>query len=328
MASTRRAVPFILLFLAFSVFALEWSDRDLADPAAADRLLAAATGLESARDAAALLRANAPRLPPNEGKRKTFSALARLQELLGEYSAAAASWTAAAYAEKGRRDDAALIESARCFISIGEFERASAAVKTVLLTGTEARDTQRARLWGAYAAAFAGEPGASDLLRVFAADPAFSADHSVVLFLLWRLFDDETARNRLLQEFPASAEALAIQGNRVGPAVGPLWVLPLHRETLRTTSRSVSPTPQETATDQAPPVVSARGGGLQVGLFRSEPNANALVSRLEGAGFKASIVSRTVDGIAYFAVVVSPGASEADTIMRLKDAGFEAFPVY
>jgi cell division septation protein DedD len=67
---------------------------------------------------------------------------------------------------------------------------------------------------------------------------------------------------------------------------------------------------------------------LQTGLFSREENAQALVRRLNGAGFSAALGRRQVNGVEYWVVTVPAGTDTQQTIMRLKDAGFEAFPVF
>jgi hypothetical protein len=74
---------------------------------------------------------------------------------------------------------------------------------------------------------------------------------------------------------------------------------------------------------------TATGGAvLQTGLFRSEENTRVMAERLMKAGFTALITRRQVNGTEYWAVGVSPGENMNDAILKLKDAGFESFPVY
>jgi cell division septation protein DedD len=77
---------------------------------------------------------------------------------------------------------------------------------------------------------------------------------------------------------------------------------------------------------------SAASGGavvLQIGLFGREENARALATRLKNAGFTPSVSPRAINGAAYFAVTVNAPSGDVNAmILRLKDRGFEAFPVY
>ena len=52
-----------------------------------------------------------------------------------------------------------------------------------------------------------------------------------------------------------------------------------------------------------------------------------MAERLRSAGFEPSVARRSVSGNEYWAVSVPSGNDMAAAILRLKDAGFEAFPV-
>jgi hypothetical protein len=71
-----------------------------------------------------------------------------------------------------------------------------------------------------------------------------------------------------------------------------------------------------------------RNAVLQIGLFSREENTQAMAEKLKNAGFAAIVNRRRVNGTEYWAVGVPPGENINATILRLKDAGFESFPVY
>jgi hypothetical protein len=85
------------------------------------------------------------------------------------------------------------------------------------------------------------------------------------------------------------------------------------------------------ATTTAPPparVAERPARLLQIGLFGREANAGIMAERLRNAGFSPSIGRRTVNGTGYWAVTVEPGQDMRRTILQLKNAGFESFPVH
>ena len=57
-------------------------------------------------------------------------------------------------------------------------------------------------------------------------------------------------------------------------------------------------------------------------------HAAALVGRLAAKGFAAAALKRTVNGTEYWSVSVDGGADPEATALRLKDAGFESFPLF
>jgi hypothetical protein len=66
---------------------------------------------------------------------------------------------------------------------------------------------------------------------------------------------------------------------------------------------------------------------LQTGLFSQEANARALSDRLKKAGFDYEIIRRQVNNADYWAVTVPAGSDMNATIKKLKDSGFESFPL-
>jgi hypothetical protein len=66
---------------------------------------------------------------------------------------------------------------------------------------------------------------------------------------------------------------------------------------------------------------------LQTGLFSTEANARVLAERLKNSGFSNEIIRRQVNGVNYWAVTVPAGNDMNATIKKLKDAGFDSFPL-
>jgi cell division protein FtsN len=66
---------------------------------------------------------------------------------------------------------------------------------------------------------------------------------------------------------------------------------------------------------------------LQTGLYGQQANAQAQAASLRQAGFSPSIEQRTVNNNRMWAVTVPAGADTNRTIARLREAGFESFPL-
>jgi hypothetical protein len=268
-------------------------------------------------------------------RRDLLIRLAQIQELTGNIEAAAQNWAAAAVAEPGKRDDLSLIKGAFCLAAMGEWDRAGAAAKTVLLTGRAGPALLLARYLGAQVEAFGS--GGLAALTALAADPDFVSLRPAIYYALWNLGgaapEGERWKNRLITEFPGSPEGriAAGAGGAVEALPAPLWVFFPGRggitlETAAPPGASVSAAPSVPA---APVSVPAPAQGvLQTGLFGNETNARKQAERLQGAGFTPAVSKRRVNGTDYWAVNVPPGQDMGQTILRLKDAGFESFPVF
>ncbi len=317
MASTETRFR---LFLSASIVLLAFANP--ADLSAADAKLAAelTRTATAAKDAAA-----------GPEKRAAYRELAALRELAGEWALAADAWREAAFAAAGERDDAALLEAARCLLASGEFDKAFADVHTVLLTGREPAIQKRARLLGARISLLRGDEGAVPVLRSFVDDPEFSGDRSANLFMLHFVSGDASYGRMLLADHPDSPEALMIQEppvTAVSLAAAPLWLLRGNPVVSMPTSVQ-SPVVSVPATSAAPASGGGEGKGyLQIGLFGVEANARGLIDRLAAKGFSAEKIRKATGGKELWIVAVKPGTSSYETSMRLKDAGFESFPVF
>jgi hypothetical protein len=274
-----------------------------------------------------------PGIPAAE-RRRALIGLAGLFRLSGDPEAAARAWTEAAFVEPGSRDDLALVEGARCFAAIGELDKAEAQVQTVIRTGRDAAFIRNARYLEAQIKAF--RSGDFSALASLGEDPAFSEYKAAIYYTQWKLSGDLRYKSRLLAEYPESPEARIAggEGGAVSAAPMALWFLFPGREGIALGSPAagegapVLPNPafqerqsQETAAGTVPAV-------LQTGLFSREENARALTERLKRAGFQPDIVRREVKGAGYWAVIVPAGNDMGRTIIRLKDAGFESFPIF
>jgi len=271
------------------------------------------------------------RLPEKSGaqRRVLLTELAYLCRLTGDLEGAAAAFSDAAFAETGRRDDTALLDAAECQAAQGEWDKAAANVKTVLLTGRAEPQVLRARYLGAQIEALSPAGSGIGTLASFLDDPSFAVRRPGTLFLLWRISGDPLYRDRLLGDHGESPEALIVASDSAKSDVSlkltPFWFLFPGRESL-TVDSGDDKSPQPGAT---PAVAAAEGTVfLQIGLFRGEENAQDLVKRLSAKGFTASLVARSVRGEKLIAVTVDPGSDIDATTLRLKDAGFEAFPLF
>jgi tetratricopeptide (TPR) repeat protein len=261
-------------------------------------------------------------------KNRALRDMARLMELSGNIEAAARAWNEAARALPSDYD--ALVKSGACLAALGEFDAAlnvlGAAIRASA-SGLSAEPGLYARCLAAQIEAFrSGETSAlSPLLR----DAAFSAYKPGIYYSIWKISGDAAVRDRLLSEFPQSPEALVLKDNpAVGAAPTALWLLGLPSGALPGALPVPAAQPEQSVPAALPPESGQGPVTLQAGLFGREENAQALAGRLRNAGFAPLVSTKTVNGTVYWAVGVLPGADHNATILLLKDAGFEAFPVY
>jgi len=259
-----------------------------------------------------------------------YMALAQLHRLSGNPEAALNACEGALALFP--RDGKALQEQAQLLISLGEYEKATTAASGLLGPEQEKGFFLAGLFLGAQAEAFLS--GDTQALAALAADPDFSGYLGSIYYTIWRLSGLSSYRNRLTSELPLSPEA-AIAGGKVLPPASPLWLLFPGREsialspglTVPVTSVQApvpqTPAPQPTVS-QTPVLYTSV---LQTGLFGRPENAQTQAESLKKAGFAPEIFPRQVNGNNYWAVCVPYGSDMSSMIKRLKDAGFESFPI-
>ena len=260
-----------------------------------------------------------------------FLALARLYQLLGNSEDALKSQEAALSVLPG--GSIALLEKGRQLISMGEYDKAAEAI-AALLTGDREKDVLlQARYLMALLEAF--RSGNVRLLSALADEDDFTGFRSRIYYALWNLVENpsgsvqSTWKSRLTREFPKSPET-AIAENQAISAQTPLWLLYPDRDSLRLTAQPaapVTPAAPAAAATQATADMANDGAVLQVGLFSREENARDLADRLKKAGFAPALQQRPVNGVIHWAVIVPGGRDAGAVAKRLKDAGFDSFPV-
>lgn len=252
----------------------------------------------------------------SQDRYNAFLALARLYRLSGSKENALKTYDEALKLFPG--DGCFLLEQGRLLISLGEYEKAVGAVAGML--ALEKEYALQGRLVLAQLEAF--RSGNIRPLETLAGDPEFSAFRSGIYYTLWRLTDNANYKARLAQEFGQSPEAKIASGAVTGEP-SPLWLLFPGRDaiTLETVSVAVLQT-QTPVTSQTVSVTV-----LQTGIFSHEDNARSMVERLRRAGFESQIRTRVVNGNNHWAVTVQGGNDAGAMMKKLKEAGFDSFPV-
>jgi len=252
-----------------------------------------------------------------------FLALGNLYQLSGDSGSALKAYEGALTLSPN--DGKALVAMAQFLISIGEHDKADAALSALLSRERDPSLAIQGQYLGALLSAF--RSGNTRHLIAQADDPNFAAYHSGIYYTLWRITGLPLWEHRLVTEFPQSPEAKIALGDVRFPST-PLWLLFHGRAGVNV--RDAAPQTQA-QTQLSQPAVPAReantGRLLQAGLFTQEANASALAQRLRSAGFEPLIIQRQVNGRNHFAVCVNSGTDVNAMLARLKSSGFDAFPL-
>jgi tetratricopeptide (TPR) repeat protein len=267
--------------------------------------------------------------------REAHERLALLFQLAGNIESAAGSWARASRAQPNERD---LFRSAQCLAALGEWDRAQEILGPLLAASADTGLVLKARYLSALIRAFRSGGGDHALLASFVNDPGYGDVKAQTCYFLWKFSGRQEYKTMLVRDFPASPEARIAQGApELAAAPTALWLLYPGGEVPGGAAQSTAPAvPARTAPSRTDAAASRIGEGtpgegpayIQTGLYGRVENARIQAGRLADAGFTASIIERSVNGSRYWAVVMPPGPDYNHTILGLKDAGFESFPVF
>jgi tetratricopeptide (TPR) repeat protein len=295
---------YFAIFATFCAFAVvPVLAADIKTPFIADEIRAATTATEK------------PSVNTEE-RHDAYTRLARLLQLSLDVEGAATAWKNAAYAIPEKRDDMALVQSAVCYFSMGNWEEARSIVKLLLLTVRDDTEVLKKAVYlNAQIEAF--DSGNLDALYTIAGNSEYVDFHPSVYYTLWQVGGKNEYKTKLLAEFPDSPEACMSDASKlVSITPSPYWLLFPGRET----ASDMVPPPSQTA---AKPSRS-----LQAGLYKDQGNADLQANRLIEAGYNAAVTYRPMYGTDYWAVSVTiPDDDNVKTAMSdLKKLGFETFP--
>ncbi len=266
---------------------------------------------------------------PSE-KIQAFEVLADYESLAGLYEAAAEHYKSAAFISdhQGSQRRILLIKALRAILSSGDD---TAALK--LAESLEAHipyPPQKEdytlhvyRLWLDFRLGY--KP--YDRLKQFLNDSHYASFHPALLFSLWWFSQDAGAKERLEKRYPNSIENAVVQGKtELKPSV--FWYLmPRSGTALDNFNHTIQQKTQTSKTkNQKTKKQSSTPQWHQVGFFKSARHAKKLARELQQKGFSVKITKESrKNGAVFYTVLV---AHKANTVIKLRDAGYESVPVF
>lgn len=265
---------------------------------------------------------------------------AALLQAAGRWLEAAEAWQELARLPSDRGAQPELIASALCLLYAGDIEKARFVAEAAGLSTQDRELRVVAALVAARARAAAGETEAALKAARELLDGVGPAQRLAALELAASLAEGQEKaeyERRIKAEFGGVGGGSQAFLALLGASADYGWTPPEAAAPSSVGAPPVAPTPVAPATvaaggtataSQAASEASAGPTHYQVGAFRDQANAQALVKRLSGLGFNASLRSRNDDRGAVFTVIVPAGSDPGATLLRIKDAGFEAWPLF
>ena len=298
---------------------------------------------------------NLATLPNAQAKVQALTLLADYEQYNGNYSNAADCYRQAAGFDTTDKKTALLLDAVRVLLCGGSMDSARSLLSEIaaaLPVSDEDPYYRRAAVYDTWRLLAEDRADrAIPLITAYTKKKAFSEYHPALLFTLWWVNGDEDAKQRLLKEYPSGMEAAAVNGTvTVQPST--FWYLmprsglaqkPAAGNTASKTgslSEATKTSPQSSAASKAeatPAQSSKTAAGsetqakpsyYQLGFYKTKKYAEALAADLQKKHFTPIIKEEMrPSGTVYFAVLVKENAA-GDMGLRLKDAGYEAFPIF
>lgn len=306
----------------------------------------------SAGEAVEILKKQIPQAKNAADKRALLAFLGGLQEQLGAYKDASASYAQAAGISAPnvegfpkKTNPQLVLDAVRCSLCSGDSATADNYLNSAVRNSQDETIQAYIKLYEVWSRLCQIESNSQldesvALLKAYSDFPSMKAVQPSILLTLWYVTGQESWGKKLRAAFPKSPEAAIVAGNvQMTPA--PFWYfMPKKGSALEAAAESAAESqsvPMEKSDD------SSAGAGAddssqsegsekikkqQLGLFKSRDNAQGLCDRLKEKGFKPYITEETrPSGTTYFIVVVDENA-KGNIGEQLRSAGFECYPIF
>ena len=303
----------------------------------------------SVQEAIEYLKKQIPNSATNADKRSLLFFTGTIQEQLGQYEDASYSYAQAAGIAAGDAEgmqkvssEQLVLDAVRTSLCAGDYETADRYLNSAVRSSKDEKILAYINLYAQWSALCKAQSidetkDAVSLLKAYATMDSMRPVEPAVLLTLWYITGDDEYSKSIQKEFPSSPEAGVVTG-KVQIMSVPFWYFVPHAggDNIAIADESVAITNEVPADDakQKPAATDSTDSSdtekitrEQCGLFREEPNAKALVDQLKKKGFDAKITSeKRASGTTYFIVVVDEN-KEGTIGLKLRDAGFECYPV-
>lgn len=321
--------------------ALALSAALLAAQNSAKEISAKALDYSSAGESIDYLKKQIPQQKDAAQKRALLAFLGGLQEQLGAYKDASASYAQAAGISAPNVDGMPkktspqlVLDAVRCALSSGDSATAESYLNSAVRNSQDETIQAYIKLYEVWSRLCQIESNSDldesvALLKAYSDFPSMKSVQPSVLLTLWYITGQDSYGKQLRKAFPKSPEAAIVAGSvQMTPA--PFWYfMPKKGKALEAAAENAAESqsvPVEKSADESGS--SEKIKKQQLGLFKSRDNAQNLCDRLKEKGFKPYITEETrPSGTTYYIVVVDENA-KGDIGDQLRSAGFECYPIF
>lgn len=297
-----------------------------------------AAKMQTAAESVNFIKATIPSLQIASEKRAAFAFLGSVQEQLGFYTDACASFATAAGIQasdaKGmpkKSNEQLVLDAVRCALCAGDTSTADSYLNSEVRNSSNANILALIKLYEQWSALCRAETVKDTeesvaLLKTYATLDSMKSVAPSVILTLWHVTGEAGWAEKLKEDFPGTPECALVKGE-IQQLPTPFWYfVPREGGAVPEVEAAVSSVSASADTDDSSSPQKALY--LQLGLFREESNAKSLVAQLKTKGFDARITTETAkSGNVYYLVIVDDNAAGTMST-QLRTAGFDCYPVF
>lgn len=318
-----------MLFISFPCFS---------QVSAAEGLKDEALKLDSVQDAVQYVSGKVDSIADPSEKRAALYFLATLQDQAAMYSKASLSYAKAAGIAAGDAKNMPKVSSeelvlcaVRSALNAGEHDNAESYLNSAVRSSKNPEVIAKVNLYSVWVSLCRAQDieatkDSITLLKAYVSMGLMEPVMPSVLLTLWYLTDEKEYADILKKKYPLSPECGIVDGN-VQIMTTPFWFFVPRKEhgfDESVPAVSVDLTASKTSESSSK---TSKIKCQQLGLFKEKANADDLIKRAKAAGFNAYSYTETrKSGITYYIVVVDENADETMGL-KLRDKGFECYPV-
>lgn len=280
-----------------------------------------------------------PKITDLTEKRAIYIFTASLQEQMSLYDDAQKSYAqAAAISAKNaegmskKSNEQLVLDAVRCALSAGDYATANNYLNSAVRNSKSETIQSHIKLYTQWSDLCKAETK-DDLqepilmLQTYLKLDSMKSVKSSILLTLWYITGEKTYSNQINQEFTNSVEAAIVKGD-VQLLPTPFWFFVPKTGDAEVgvgTFAKETTTPTESQSQEKSEKSENKITKLQLGLFRTENNANLLKEELIKKGFAAYITTeKRASGTTYYIVLVNEN-SQNTVANQLRSAGYECY---
>lgn len=328
-------IPLLLSFFSAGIFAQGAS-------LSAKSVIDSAAKKSSLSDSISYLRKNVTSLTVNADKRAVYVFLASVLEQQGQYAEAQKTYALAASIQgnanavagvPNKNSEELVVDAVRCALCAGDYASADSYLNSAVRNSKDDNILSYVKLYEQWSSLCKAK-NISDtkesiaMLKTYATLDSMKSVRPSILLTLWHLTGESQFSENLKKNYPKSMEAAIVKGE-IQTLPTPFWYfVPRNGVDLPEIASQEGDSVSLPAESSSPSLKSEKIVRQQLGLFREEANAKALVERVSAKGFKAQITSEVrPSGTKYYIVVVDENA-KGSIGDELRTAGFDCYPVF